>query len=273
MIAKSVYDALGAKTYVINNEPNGLNINLNCGSTHIDVLKKYVKDNGLDVAFAFDGDADRCIAVDENGNEVNGDLILYICGKYMKENGRLNGDTIVTTIMSNLGLYKACDKAGLKYEKTAVGDKYVYENMSIFAIVKHLNSLGHKTSHGKPFEKRSIEYILQNPGYAGDIRWNRTINETNEIRDPSEWIIRPGHHPAIIEKELFEKAQERYHSEYKRRNAKPSEISKHWLSGSLNAPSVVVLFPLASCTARLCRIRSIFSAMVILRGSVIMTVT
>ena len=129
MIAKSVYDALGAKTYVINNEPNGLNINLNCGSTHIDVLKQYVKDNGLDVAFAFDGDADRCIAVDENGNEVNGDLILYICGKYMKENGRLNGDTIVTTIMSNLGLYKACDKAGLKYEKTAVGDKYVYENM------------------------------------------------------------------------------------------------------------------------------------------------
>ena len=123
MIAKSVYDALGAKTYVINNEPNGLNINLNCGSTHIDVLKQYVKDNGLDVAFAFDGDADRCIAVDENGNEVNGDLILYICGKYMKENGRLNGDTIVTTIMSNLGLYKACDKAGLKYEKTAVGDE------------------------------------------------------------------------------------------------------------------------------------------------------
>ena len=112
-------------------------------------------------------------------------------------------------------------------------EKYVYENMSIFAIVKHLNSLGHKTSHGKPFEKRSIEYILQNPGYAGDIRWNRTINETNEIRDPSEWIIRPGHHPAIIEKELFEKAQERYHSEYKRRNAKPSEISKHWLSGLL----------------------------------------
>ncbi|XBX05278.1 recombinase family protein [Enterocloster clostridioformis] len=112
-------------------------------------------------------------------------------------------------------------------------EKYVYENMSIFAIVKHLNSLGHKTSHGKPFEKRSIEYILQNPGYAGDIRWNRTINETNEIRDPSEWIIRPGHHPAIIDKELFEKAQERYHSEYKRRNGKPSEISKHWLSGLL----------------------------------------
>ena len=88
-----------------------------------------MKDNGLDVAFAFDGDADRCIAVDENGNEVNGDLILYICGKYMKENGRLNGDTIVTTIMSNLGLYKACEREGIAYEKTAVGDKYVCENM------------------------------------------------------------------------------------------------------------------------------------------------
>lgn len=128
-IAKSVYDALGAKTYVINCEPDGTNINTNCGSTHIEVLKKYVKEKNLDVGFAFDGDADRCIAVDENGEEVNGDLILYICGKYLKENARLSGNTIVTTIMSNLGLYKACDKAGIKYEKTAVGDKYVYENM------------------------------------------------------------------------------------------------------------------------------------------------
>ena len=128
-IAKSVYDALGAKTYVINNEPDGTNINTNCGSTHIDVLQEYVREKNLDIAFAFDGDADRCIAVDENGEVVNGDLILYICGKYLKEQGRLNGDTIVTTIMSNLGLYKACDKAGIRYEKTAVGDKYVYENM------------------------------------------------------------------------------------------------------------------------------------------------
>ena len=109
--------------------------------------------------------------------------------------------------------------------------------MSIFAIVKYLNSLGLKTSHGKPFEKRSLEYILQNPGYAGDIRWNRTVNETNEIRDPSEWIIRPGHHPAIISKELFLQAQERYNSEYQRRNAKPSEVTKHWLSGVLKCPS------------------------------------
>lgn len=128
-IAKSVYDALGAKTYVINSEPDGTNINENCGSTHIEVLQQFVKEKKLDIAFAYDGDADRCIAVDENGNVVDGDLILYVCGKYLKEQGRLNGDTIVTTIMSNLGLYKACDKAGIRYEKTAVGDKYVYENM------------------------------------------------------------------------------------------------------------------------------------------------
>lgn len=129
MIAKSVFDALGAKTYVIHNEPNGTNINTNCGSTHIEVLQAYVKEKQLDIAFAYDGDADRCIAVDENGEVADGDRILYVCGKYLKEQGRLNGDTIVTTIMSNLGLYKACDKIGLKYEKTAVGDKYVYENM------------------------------------------------------------------------------------------------------------------------------------------------
>lgn len=128
-IAKSVFDALGAKTYVINDEPNGTNINTNCGSTHIDVLQAYVKEKGLDVGFAYDGDADRCLAVDENGNLIDGDLILYICGRYLKEQGRLNGDTIVTTVMSNLGLYKACDQIGMKYEKTAVGDKYVYENM------------------------------------------------------------------------------------------------------------------------------------------------
>ena len=128
-IAKSVFDALGAKTYVINNEPDGTNINTNCGSTHINVLQEYVKEKGLDVGFAYDGDADRCIAVDENGNVVDGDLILYVCGKYMKEHGQLKDDTIVTTIMSNLGLYKACDMIGMKYEKTQVGDKYVYENM------------------------------------------------------------------------------------------------------------------------------------------------
>ena len=129
-IAKSVFDALGAKTYVINNEPDGTNSNTNCGSTHIEVLQKFVREQGLDVGFAYDGDADRCIAVDENGEVVDGDRILYVCGKYMMEQGALKDNTIVTTVMSNLGLYKACDQVGMRYEKTAVGDKYVYENMS-----------------------------------------------------------------------------------------------------------------------------------------------
>ena len=129
MIAKSVFDALGAKTYVINAEPDGTNINNHAGSTHIEVLQKFVKDNNLDVGFAYDGDAVRCIAVDEKGNVVDGDLILYIYGKYMKERGKLLNNTVVTTIMSNFGLYKAFDEAGINYEKTAVGDKYVYENM------------------------------------------------------------------------------------------------------------------------------------------------
>ena len=128
-VAKSVFDAIGAKTYVIHNEPDGTNINRGCGSTHIEELQKYVREKHLDVGFAYDGDADRCIAVDDLGNVVDGDLIMYVCGKYLKEKGQLNGDTIVTTIMSNLGLYKACDRAGIRYEKTAVGDKYVCENM------------------------------------------------------------------------------------------------------------------------------------------------
>lgn len=128
-VAKSVFDALGAKTYVINNDPDGTNINTNCGSTHIEVMQKFVKEKHLDVGFAYDGDADRCIAVDHLGNIIDGDLIMYVCGKYMMEQGKLENNTIVTTIMSNLGLYKACDRAGIKYEKTAVGDKYVCENM------------------------------------------------------------------------------------------------------------------------------------------------
>ena len=142
-IAKSVFDALGAKTYVINNEPDGLNINTDCGSTHIHVLQEFVKEKKLDVGFAFDGDADRCIAVDENGNVVDGDLILYVCGKYLMEQGRLEGNTIVTTVMSNLGLYKACDKIGMKYEQTAVGDKYVYENMMKNGFVLGGEQSGH----------------------------------------------------------------------------------------------------------------------------------
>ncbi len=128
-IAKNVFDALGAETHVINNEPNGLNINTDCGSTHIHVLQQYVKDHHLDVGFAYDGDSDRCIAIDSDGEVVDGDKIMYVCGKYMKEQGMLVGNTIVTTVMSNFGLYKALDREGISYEKTAVGDKYVYENM------------------------------------------------------------------------------------------------------------------------------------------------
>lgn len=129
-LAKAVFDALGAKTYVINNEPDGTNINANCGSTHIEGLQKLVVDQGLDAGFAFDGDADRCLCVDEKGNVINGDLILYIYGCYMKERGKLIGNTVVTTVMSNFGLYKAFDEVGIEYEKTAVGDKYVYESMT-----------------------------------------------------------------------------------------------------------------------------------------------
>lgn len=129
MIAKSVFDALGADTCVIGNKPDGLNINVDCGSTHIGALQELVKENGLDVGFAFDGDADRCLAVDENGAYVSGDEIMYMCAKHMKDRGRLDTNTLVTTVMSNFGLYKALDEAGIGYEKTAVGDKYVWENM------------------------------------------------------------------------------------------------------------------------------------------------
>ena len=142
-IARSVFEALGAKVYIINNTPDGLNINTNCGSTHIDNLKKYVLDNGLNVGFAYDGDADRCLCVDELSNEVNGDQIMYLCGKYLKESGKLDGNTIVTTIMSNMGLYKACEAIGIRTEKTAVGDKYVAENMMQNGFVLGGEQSGH----------------------------------------------------------------------------------------------------------------------------------
>ena len=129
-IAKSVFDALGADTYVINNKPNGLNINNNVGSTHIEGLQEFVVEKGLDVGFAFDGDADRCLCVDEKGDVITGDHILYIYGCYMKERGKLLNNTVVTTVMSNFGLYKAFDEQGIGYAKTAVGDKYVYEYMA-----------------------------------------------------------------------------------------------------------------------------------------------
>jgi len=130
MIGRAVFEALGAKTYVTGAEPDGLNINVECGSTHIDRLKKLVVEKGLDVGFAFDGDADRCIAVDEKGNEINGDHILYVLGKAMKEQGALANNTVVTTIMSNMGLYRALDHAGIDFVQTTVGDRFIYENMT-----------------------------------------------------------------------------------------------------------------------------------------------
>ncbi len=129
MIAKSVFEALGAKTFVINNQPDGVNINDHCGSTHIEKLQELVRTKGLDVGFAYDGDADRCLAVDAEGKVVNGDQIMYLCGKHMRELGQLDHDMIVTTVMTNLGFYKTCDSVGLKYQQTPVGDKYVAENM------------------------------------------------------------------------------------------------------------------------------------------------
>lgn len=128
-IAKGVFDALGAKTYVINDAPDGYNINTDCGSTHIEHLQKFVVDNNLDVGFAYDGDADRCLAVDEKGNVITGDHIIYMYGVYMKERGKLINNKVVATIMSNFGLFKALDKVGIEYDKVNVGDKYVYENM------------------------------------------------------------------------------------------------------------------------------------------------
>lgn len=147
-IAKAVFDALGAKTYVINAEPDGMNINRNCGSTHIEVLQKFVVENGLDAGFSYDGDADRCLCVDEKGNVITGDHILYIYASYMKERGKLLNNTVVTTVMSNFGLYKAFDKLGINYAKTAVGDKYVYDYM-----MKNKNRIGGEQSGHIIFSK------------------------------------------------------------------------------------------------------------------------
>ena len=140
-IARFVFEALGATVRVIHAEPNGLNINENAGSTHIEALQRFVTEEGLDAGFAYDGDADRCLCVDEKGNVVTGDHILYIYGKYLKERGMLPTNTVVTTVMSNLGLYKAFDELGIEYVKTAVGDKNVYEYMSA-----HDNPLGGEQS-------------------------------------------------------------------------------------------------------------------------------
>ena len=150
-VAKGVFDALGAKTYVMSNEPDGFNINTDCGSTHIEHLQKFVVDNGLAVGFAYDGDADRCLAVDEKGNLVDGDQIMYLCGLYMKERGELNNNTVVTTVMSNMGLYKALEANDIAYERTAVGDKYVFENMQ-----KYGHSLGGENSGHIIFSKHAM---------------------------------------------------------------------------------------------------------------------
>ncbi len=147
-IAKGVFDALGGKTFVVNAQPNGVNINQNCGSTHIERLQKLVVEEGLDIGFAYDGDADRCLCVDEKGNIVTGDHILYICARYMQEKGELPTNTVVTTVMSNFGLYKAFDELGISYAKTAVGDKYVYEYMQ-----KHGNRIGGEQSGHIIFSK------------------------------------------------------------------------------------------------------------------------
>ena len=142
-IAKNVFDALGAKTYVIGNEPDGTNINMACGSTHIENLQKLVKEKNLDCGFAFDGDADRCIAVGENGNEVHGDFILYVCGKYLKECGKLQNNTVVATIMSNMGLFKAMERENINVCVTTVGDKYVNEAMVANGYVLGGEQSGH----------------------------------------------------------------------------------------------------------------------------------
>ncbi len=150
-VAKGVFDALGAKTYAIGMNPDGTNINADCGSTHIENLQKFVVENQLDVGFAYDGDADRCLAVDEQGQVIDGDAILYLCGCYLKEKGELNHDTVVTTVMSNMGLYKAFDKVGISYEKTSVGDKYVNANMMEYGY-----SLGGEQSGHIIFSKYAV---------------------------------------------------------------------------------------------------------------------
>lgn len=150
-VAKGVFDTLGAKTYAIGMEPDGVNINADCGSTHIENLQKFVVENQLDVGFAYDGDADRCLAVDDKGQVIDGDCILYLCGCYLQEKGELNNNTIVTTVMSNLGLYKALDRKGIAYEKTAVGDKYVNANM-----MEHGHSIGGEQSGHIIFSKYAV---------------------------------------------------------------------------------------------------------------------
>lgn len=214
-IAKNVFDALGAKTYVIHDEPNGVNINEGCGSTHIEALQELVKEKQLDIGFAYDGDADRCIAVDENGNEVDGDKILYICGKYLKEEGKLGENMVVATLMSNMGLAKSLEKAGISLSQTDVGDRFVYECMS-----NHGYSLGGEISGHIIFSKHAttgdgiltslmiMEAVLEKKKTLGALtegfRLYPQVLKNIRVRDKKE----AGNHPKVtacrkeIEKEL-----------------------------------------------------------------------
>ena len=182
-IAKSVFDALGADTYVINNKPNGTNINNNAGSTHIEGLQKFVVEKGLDVGFAYDGDADRCLCVDEKGNVITGDHILYIYGCYMKERGKLLNNTVVTTVMSNFGLYKAFDEQGIGYAKTVVGDKYVYEYMAKNGYRFWVHRIGYSS---KLFDIIRIDHFR-----AFDTYWKIPASCPTAVE--GQWIEAPGY--------------------------------------------------------------------------------
>lgn len=142
-IAGAVFEVLGAEVFTIHDKPDGMNINRHCGSTHIEQLQAFVKETGADAGFAYDGDADRCLAVNEKGEVVTGDHIMYLCGVYLKEQGKLADDMVVTTVMSNMGLYKAFDRAGIRYQQTAVGDKYVCANMMEHGYVLGGEQSGH----------------------------------------------------------------------------------------------------------------------------------
>ncbi len=211
MIAKSVFDALGAKTFAINTDPDGTNINLGCGSTHIEGLQNFVKSNDeIDVGFAYDGDADRCLAVDDDGNLVDGDKIMYVCGRYMKDRGELEGNKIVTTIMSNFGLYKALDEAGIGYEKTKVGDKYVYENMSENGYRLGGEQSGHiifskyaTTGDGILTSLKVMEVMLEKKQslkkLAEDVTIYPQVLKNVRVRDKKEVLNHPDVQAAIAE--------------------------------------------------------------------------
>jgi phosphoglucosamine mutase len=175
-VAKGVFDALGAKTYILSSEPNGININTECGSTHLEKIQQFVTENGLDIGFAYDGDADRCLAVDEKGQIMDGDAIMYLCSVYMKEKGELKTNTLVTTVMSNMGLFKALETKGIEYVKTAVGDKYVYENMLANGHVIGGEQSGHiiynkyaTTGDGVLTSLKIMEVMLERKCKASDL--------------------------------------------------------------------------------------------------------